>query len=106
MAELAGDREHEADSDTPSDQGSDPARGAQSIPQNENAQMHLSANRLGRKILGPRRMPRMQTVVELAFAIGSVVAGDTTLALASDPKSSCRVPLPRGVAGGCGVEAE
>jgi hypothetical protein len=51
-------------------------------------------------------MPRLRTVVELALAISAVVAGDTTLALASDPKSSCRVPLPGGVAGGCGVEAQ
>ena len=48
----------------------------------------------------------MQTVVEPALAVGPPVARDTTLALASHPKSSRRVPLPGGVTCGSAVDAE
>jgi hypothetical protein len=51
-------------------------------------------------------MPRVQTVVETPLAVSRFVATDTTLALASHPKSSRRVPLPGGVTCGSAVEAE
>jgi hypothetical protein len=51
-------------------------------------------------------MPRLRTVVEPALAISSVVAGDTTLALAGHPKPWRQVSLPRGVASGRRVETE
>ena len=106
MAGLAGDHEHEADSDSPSDQGADPARGARSVPRDEKRQMHLSADRLERKVLGAALMSRMRTLVEPALAISSVDAGDTTLALAGHPKPSRPMPLPGGVVCGSAVEAK
>jgi hypothetical protein len=69
-------------------------------------EMHLSADRLERKVLGAARMSRMRTLVEPALAISSVVAGDTTLALAGHPKPSRPMPLPGGVVCGSAVAAE
>jgi hypothetical protein len=68
--------------------------------------MHLSADRLERKVLGAALMSRMRTLVEPALAISSVDAGDTTLALAGHPKPSRPMPLPGGVVCGSAVEAK
>jgi len=59
-----------------------------------------------RKVLGAARMSRMRTLVEPALAISSVVAGDTTLALAGHPRPSRPMPLPGGVVCGSAVEAK
>src|SRR5262245_7284070 len=106
MAGLGGNHEHKTNSDSPSDQVADPVRGARSVPRDEIAQMHLPADRLGRKVLGARRVPGMRTLVEPALGISADIARDTTLALASHRKPSRRVPLPGGVACGSGVETE
>src|SRR5262245_59959005 len=106
MAESAGNHEHEADSDPPSDQVADPARGTSSIPRDENPPMHLPADRVGRKVLGAGRMPRMRTMVESALAVGRFAARVKALGLAAYRKSSRQVSLPGGVASGRGVETE
>jgi hypothetical protein len=106
MAGLAGDHEHEADSDPPPDQVADPARGARSIPRDENPPMHLPANRLGGRLLEARPMSRMSTVVASPCSAGSFVARNKTLALASDPKPSRPMPLSGGGECGSAVEAK
>ena len=68
--------------------------------------MRLPADRLERKVLGAARMSRMRTLVGPALAISSVVAGNTTWALAGDPKSSRPMPLSGGLECGSAVEAE